>query len=404
MKFARTLCAGLAMVAAAAVLAGTGLVSVAHAQAREKFQFAITFPLTGVAASQGESANKAVGIAVKEINQSNYLGNLDLEALFIDSQAKPDIGVRALQQAISVNNVNFVITGYSGVSVAQAPVAERAEVVLVNVGGASPSLSGLSPWFFNAIPLTHLQIPILLSEVIDVMGKKNVAIIYREDDLGKGLRGIYGTMAAALGGKLVAEEAFLPGANDYRRQLARIKSANPDMVYIGGVASEIGAVIGQAASLGLKPLWTSYGAYNHKATIELGGAAAEGGIYTNATTVGADLKPLASYTALQNKWKAAYGKVDDMDYVAVQMYVGTYLLADTLKQLRAKGLKLTSKNIRDAMKTTRYNTANGDMVFDQAQDAITNIGLFRLEKGEFKAFQIYTPDQVLAVNAKVSKK
>jgi len=404
MRFGTPLRAGLAVLASAAALASLGWSGHAHAQAREKFQFAITFPLTGVAASQGESANKAVGIAIKEINQSNYLGDMDLEALFIDSQAKPDIGVRALQQAISVNKVNFVITGYSGVSAAQAPVAERAEVVLVNVGGASPSLSGLSPWFFNAIPLTHLQIPILLSEVIDVMGKKNVAIIYREDDLGKGLRGIFGTMATALGGKLVAEEAFLPGTNDYRRQLARIKAANPDMVYIGGVASEVGAVIGQAASLGLKPLWTSYGAYNHKATIELGGAAAEGGVYTNATTVGADLQPLASYTALQNKWKTAFGRVDDMDYVAVQMYMGTYLLADTLKHLRAKGLRLTSKNIRDAMRTTRYNTANGDMVFDHDQDAITNIGLFRLDKGEFKAFKIYTPDQVLAANAKATKK
>jgi len=389
--------------ASAMLLAAMCFTENAQAQAREKFRFAMTFPLTGIAGSQGEAATKAINIAVREINSRNYINGIELEPIFIDSQAKPDIGVRALQQAITVNNVNFVITGYSGVSAAQAPVAERAQVVLMNVGGASPSLSGLSPWFFNAIPLTHLQLPILLSEVVETQGKKSVAIIYREDDLGRGLKSIFAPIATRLGAKVVAEEAYLPGANDFRRQLARIRAGNADMVYIGGVATEVGSIIGQGASLGLRPLWTSYGAYNHKGTIDLGGPAAEGGIYTNPTTVGTDLKPLPSYVALQNSWRAAFGKIDDMDYVATQMYAGTYILADTLKALRAKGQRVTAQALRDTMKTLRYETINGDMVFDDRQDAITNIGVFRLEKGEFKAFKVYTPDQVQAINKRVMK-
>jgi branched-chain amino acid transport system substrate-binding protein len=387
----------------AGTLLGTALTA-RPVTAAETFKFGITTTLTGIAASQGEAATKAVNLAVKQLNDGHYLKDVVLQPLFFDTQAKPDIGVAALQQAITVAGVRFVLTGYSSVSIAQAPIAERNEVVLMNQGGASPSLSHLSPWFFNAIPLTHLQVPVLLEEVIEVMKKPKLAMIYRDDDLGKGLLQIYGPTATALGGTLVGQESYLPGANDFRRQLARLRADQPDMVYIGGVATEIGAVIGQGASLGFRPLWTSYGAYNHKATIELGKDAAEGGIYTNPANIGPDLKPLPAYQAMLDAWKAAYGSTDDVDYVAGQYYLGAMLLADTLKALQDKGAPLESRNIRDTMRTMHYKTVTGDLYFNKDQDAITNIALYRLEKGEFRPFKVYTPAQVTAIMERVAKK
>lgn len=375
----------------------------ASAQTKEKFRFAVTFPLTGIAASQGETATKAVKIALQEINDRDYIGGVELVPFILDSEAKPDVGVRALEQAISVNGAGYVITGYSSVSAAQAPIAERSRVVLVNVGGASPVLSNLSPWFFNAIPLTHLQIPILLEEVIEVQGKKSVALLFRDDDLGRGIQSLFGSTAQALGGKLVAEESYLPGTSDFRRQLARLRAGAPDMVYIAGVATEIGAVIGQAAGLGLTPLWTSYGAYNHKATIELGKDAANGGTYTNPANFGADLKTLPRYAQMVSAWQTAYGNVSDVDYIAGQIYLGVYLLADTLKALKAAGSALTPSNIRDAMRTTKYDTVTGPLSFDKHQDALTNIAIYRLEKGEFKPHKVYSSAEVAAINARVVK-
>jgi branched-chain amino acid transport system substrate-binding protein len=275
--------------------------------------------------------------------------------------------------------------------------------VLVNVGGASPVLSNLSPWFFNAIPLTHLQIPILLEEVIEVQHKTSVALLFRDDDLGRGIRSLFGPAALALGGKLVAEESYLPGTTDFRRQLARIRAGSPDMVYIAGVATEIGSVIGQGASLGLTPLWTSYGAYNHKATIELGKDAANGGTYTNPANFGADLKTLPRYAQMVSAWQAAYGNVGDLDYIAGQIYLGVYLLADTLKALKATGTALTPNNIRDAMRTTKYDTVTGPMTFDKHQDALTSIAIYRLEQGQFKPLKVYSPAEVSSINAKVVK-
>ncbi|MDQ8728201.1 ABC transporter substrate-binding protein [Bradyrhizobium sp. LHD-71] len=388
-----------AMVAAALSCAAAP----ALAQARQKFNFAVTFPLTGIAASQGETASKAVKIALQEINDHDYIGGVELVPFILDSEAKPDIGVRALEQAITVNGAGYVITGYSSVSAAQAPIAERSRVVLVNVGGASPVLSNLSPWFFNAIPLTHLQIPILLEEIIEVQHKKSVALLFRDDDLGRGIRSLFGASAQALGGKLVAEESYLPGTNDFRRQLARIRAGSPDMVYIAGVATEIGSIIGQAASLGLTPLWTSYGAYNHKATIELGKQAADGGIYTNPANFGANLKTLPRYEQMLSAWRTAYGSTSDLDYIAGQIYLGVYLLADTLKTLKSSGKALTPENIRDAMRTTKYETVTGPMTFDKHQDALTSIAIYRLEKSEFKPYKVYSSDDVSAINARVVK-
>lgn len=368
-------------------------------------KLAVTFPLTGIAASQGEVATKAVELAIKQINESGMLGGgAKVEAYFFDSQAKPDVGVRALQQAISVEDVPYVLTGYSGVSLAQAPIAERNERILVNVGGASPALSNLSPWYFNAIPLTHLQAPVLARYLVEELDEKKVALVYRDDDLGRGLQRVLAPAMKAFGGEVVAEEPYLPGAHDFRLQLTRVRVSNPEVVYIGGVATEVGAIIAQGTSLGLTPRWASYGAYNHKSTVELGGAAANGGVYTNPSNFGPDLKPFPAYQAMVDAWQAEYGSTDDVDYVAAQFYMGTYLYADLIARLNEAGKEVTPANMRDLLaESTFEDTVTGGLSFDEEQNAITSIAVYRLEDGKFEPVTVYTDEQVREINAIMHK-
>lgn len=385
---------------AGAVFAAAMAVSTFAAAQETVHKIAITFPLTGIAASQGEVASRAVNLAVKEINESGMLGDGDrMEPFFFDSQAKPDAGVRALQQAISIEDVPYALTGYSGVSRAQAPVAERNERLLVNVGGASPALSDLSPWFFNAIPLTHLQAPVLARYLVEELGEKKAALIYRDDDLGRGLQQVLAPAMEAFGGEVVAEEAFLPGAHDFRLQLSRIRAADPDVVYIGGVATEVGAIIAQGTSLGLTPRWSSYGAYNHKSTIELGGQAANGGVYTNPSNFGPDLEPFPAYQRMMEAWEAEYGSTDDLDYVASQFYMGTRLYAELIKRLKEAGEEVTPANMRELMDDAVFeDTVTGGMSFDEQRNALTSIAIYQLKDGEFSPVTVYTADQVREIN------
>ncbi|QDZ01322.1 amino acid ABC transporter substrate-binding protein [Nitratireductor mangrovi] len=383
-----------------AVFAATMAVASLAAAQETVHKIAITFPLTGIAASQGEVASKAVNLAVKEINESGMLGEgARMEPFFFDSQAKPDVGVRALQQAISIEDVPYALTGYSGVSLAQAPVAERNERLLVNVGGASPALSDLSPWFFNAIPLTHLQAPVLARYLAEELGEEKVALIYRDDDLGRGIQQVLAPAMEAFGGDVVAEESFLPGAHDFRLQLSRIRAANPDVVYIGGVATEVGAIIAQGTSLGLTPRWASYGAYNHKSTIELGGEAANGGVYTNPSNFGPDLEPFPAYQKMREAWEAEYGSTDDLDYVASQFYMGTRLYAELIKRLKEAGQDVTPANMRDLMDDAVFeDTVTGGMSFDEERNAITSIAIYHLKDGKFAPITVYTAGQVREIN------
>jgi branched-chain amino acid transport system substrate-binding protein len=391
--------------ATASLVLATALSSAAHAEGGKEIKFAVTMPMTGIAAFQGEGARKAVALAFDEINGEDYFGDgTKLTASFFDTAARPDIGVRALQQAITTQGVQFVMTGYSSVTAAQAPVAARSKVVLVNVGAASPTLSAINPWEFNAIPLTHLQVPILLRDVIKTMGKKRIGLIYRDDDLGRGVKAVFEKSVKGLGGTLSAEESYLPGTSDFRGQLARLKISRPDTVYAASVATEIGTIIGQASSLGLRPLWMSYGAYEHKATWQLGGEASNGGVYSNISYYGADLKPTPEYARMVKAWKAKYGEKETVDYAEAQDYLGAFLFADVIKILKDQKKPITSDNMRDVMLHSHFKTIAGSMVFDKDHDAITNIALYRLEGKTGKVFKVYLPDDVLAINASVLDK
>lgn len=395
----RTLVGSAVLIACAVLLLGSPVLAQGPS-----YKIGVTFPLTGIAAAEGTSATDAVKLAVKQINDSGFLTNGGkLEASFYDSQAKPDVGVRALQQAITVGNVPFILTGYSSVSAAQAPVAARNQRVLVNVGGASPALSSLSPWFFNAIPLTNLQVPVLIEYLSKHTNDKNFALIYRDDDLGKGIKSVFAPAVKAYGGTVVGEESYLPGTNDFRLQLTRLRADKPDVVYIGGVATEIGAIIHQAATLGLRPLWTSYGAYNHASTIKLGGSDAEGGTYTNPSYFQKDLKPYPAYNSFKTAWLGEYGNTDKLDYVASQFYLGTYLYAEAINKVLAAGKSVTTENLRDTIATSKFDTIAGTLYFNKDHNGIASIGIFKLTNGKFEAVQVYPPSEVGAALDKVTQ-
>mgnify|MGYP000535574109 CR=1 FL=1 len=58
------------------------------------------------------------------------------------------------------------------------------------------------------------------------------------------------------GGKIVAKEAFLAKDLDFKSALTKIKSTNPEAIYIPGYYEEVAKIIKQTRELGLNvPLW-----------------------------------------------------------------------------------------------------------------------------------------------------
>src|SRR5262245_13800200 len=122
----------LAAGATAALAQGTG-----HP---ETYTFGLALPQTGNDAAYGKDQTTVTGYAIEEINQAGGVGGKELAMVVEDPQSDPKRGIRGFQKLASVDKVPLVITAWSGVVVAIAPIAEKEKIVELSVGATSPKI------------------------------------------------------------------------------------------------------------------------------------------------------------------------------------------------------------------------------------------------------------------------
>ena len=364
----------------------------------KEYTFASMLPLTGKAAATGETEQKAISLEIERINKSGMLPKgVTINSVFEDHQADPKVGVTVLNKVITVNHTNFGLTGYSSLTLAQVPIAEQNKFVLLNAGAQTPTLAGASPWLFNTVPLTDQQAKALLYHVIKNKGMKKIALLFRDDDLGRGVEKHFKEQVEKLGGTMAAAEMYAPNTTDYRLALAKLRDSNPDALYIAGIATETGAIINQAKSIGFKTQFLSYSAYEHESTIKLGGDYAEGGLYTAAATTDDKGTPYPETVAFEKAWKdKGYGE-NQLDYAAYQYAEATDIYAGALKYVLDKGQEATGDNLRNAMLNITVKSVYGTIRFTNEGTVLKPLLIKTLKNGKWEVVSMLTLDQIAAI-------
>ncbi|GEK79636.1 branched-chain amino acid ABC transporter substrate-binding protein [Agrococcus baldri] len=205
------------------------------------------WPLSGAGALTGQTSAIGAEIAIEELNAA---GDTSYEYQWEDSQLDTQLGVTILERLIG-DDADVILSGGSGVLVAQAPVMDRQQVPVLNNMAQSPMLAGLSDWLFNIIPTSSAELEGIAELAINERGYETVATLAVDNDLGIGdVEELTGLIEDA-GGQVIANESFPVGASDMRTALTRIRDAAPDALYITGNSDEVGYAIAQASELNL---------------------------------------------------------------------------------------------------------------------------------------------------------
>ena len=219
-------------------------------------------------------------MAVKDINDKGGVNGHPLEMLVLDTQAKPEIAINAANKLIEVDKVPLIITAWSSVVKAVAPIGNRTKTLELNMGANSPDIANLGDYVYTVFPLAEVDVTALAKYTTEKLGKKRAAVLYINNDTGIGGAKIYRDVFTAAGGEVVAFEGYDPKATDFTGVLLKARVGNPDVVHIHGL-SELPQVIAQMRQLGMQQQITSYSAgYNPKLLSQLG-PAAEGLIVTS---------------------------------------------------------------------------------------------------------------------------
>jgi ABC-type branched-subunit amino acid transport system substrate-binding protein len=251
------------------------------------------------------------------------------------------------------------MVGFTAVSKAVAPVGDRAKTVMVNGGAVGPDLAGLSPYFWNVIPLAHLETQALLPFLVRQRNLKRIALVYVDDPLGDAILGILRSALPAAGGELVGQFSIPRTAQQFAPVAARIRQTRPDAVYIASFGAQQSQIIKQLRDNGVSQPLVSYSAMNIdsvRATAE-----AEGLIFTTQTTdfTGGDAVTRRFATDFRARFNSDPGTYQ------VNYYNATRLFALLAQSLEREGAEVNGENLRRALLAGReFDLVGGKGRFD----------------------------------------
>ena len=387
--------------AGAGIAAVSALPDFAFAQAPATFRLGSLCPVTGAGGPYGSGMQKAIEIAVAEVNALGGAGGRKLELFSEDGQTKPDAAVLAAKKLIEVNKVQAILgTWSSGVTLAVMPLTDAAGVIQMNTSGA-PAISTQDTkdlvWRFQA---TNDRFGAAFAVIAEKRGWKKPATMAFNNASGIGNAEGFKKAWEKKGGKLVASVVYEPNRPSYRTELQQILAAKPDVIVTGSYVPDSTIILREWYQSGQDVKWILPGwAANPDLIKALGNEAVEGVISVDSVSN----ENAVSYKALDAAYMKAMGKPVSTNVYACMTYDMVVCLAlameaagptATVAQVNAKirevsnpeGTKVYSfadgKKLLQEKKKINYEGASSKLDFDQYGDVTPDFGVFVIEKGQ----------------------
>jgi len=367
---------------ASAAVSTLAMPAIVRAQsAKEPIRLATAMPLTGSQAGYGADFVTGMRMAAKDISDAGGITGRPVEVLALDTQADPQLGINAVNRFVGVEKLPMYFIAWSAVVKAVAPISNREKVLAINSGANAPEIANLGDYVYSAFPLADVDITKLADYTFKTLGKKRAAVLYINNDTGIDAAKIYRDTFIAAGGQVVAFEAYDPKATEFTGMLLKTRAANPDMVHVHGLLTDVPQVIAQMRQLGMTQRVSTYSvAYNPK-IIEQLGAAAEGLIVTSLAPGVEDNKNLAPFI---ERWKKEIGRAPNgLPYIQYQ-YDMAFMAKALYEYLDKKGQPATGDTLKDALVTVKEFELpmTGKMIID-GHRVNKPVYLLTVDKGKF---------------------
>lgn len=234
----------LALAATGLVLSfGLALQPAAAAPSGPPIRIGSTLALTGPLAATGLVHKVAGEIFVEDLNRKDGLLGRPVEWIVRDDQSKPDLARTIYEQLVTVDKVDLLIGPYAtGAILSAMGVAQRYNKVLVHHTFGIPSLAKydmqFATWAIGPKPEETFTSLLLDSLASSAKPPKTVAVVTSKFPsvhfLSVGAR----EAAKKRGLKEVLYLEWEFGNRDFGPIASRVKDANPDFIWVGGIALE----------------------------------------------------------------------------------------------------------------------------------------------------------------------
>jgi branched-chain amino acid transport system substrate-binding protein len=317
--------------------------------------------LSGSGATAGTNFNNGVKLAVKEINAAGGFGGRPIEYTANDTQTNPGTAKALAAKAIDGNAYLVVGPVFSGSILVSMNETRRAEIPNIIGGEAAAITEQGNPYVLRCSFTQAAAMPKVTRYLKDSVKAKSVAIIYVNNDFGKGGRDVIVKDLGAAGIKVVADVSTDPGQVDFSGPVLKVKQSNADALFIYTNEEESARALRELRKQGYdKPIVGESTLTNEK-VVELAGDAANGVVAHVGLTADA---PNPTVQAFVKKYEAEYKSRPDHN--AMKGYTGMW----AAKAVQDKVGKLDQKAFAKAMHGATISAKDyPGVLFDVRYDA-----------------------------------
>jgi branched-chain amino acid transport system substrate-binding protein len=250
-------------------------------QPKEPLVIGAALPLTGGFAAYGETWKNGVVLAQDEINASGGVNGRQLKIQIEDWATDTAKAVQALTKLAEVDKVPVVLGGGSGAILAQAPVANRSKVVLINAAAQTPAMRKVLGQFgFTNINDANAEADDLVRYMKEDLKITTADIYYVDDATGKGQKDGLELAAKNYNVSIIESLSHSFSDNNYRNVINKMKGSKPPAVLVGSHWEQTGYTLKQAAEVGFKPTWLGLSPTESDVTVKIAGKDAIEGFLT----------------------------------------------------------------------------------------------------------------------------
>jgi branched-chain amino acid transport system substrate-binding protein len=330
--------------------------------AADQIKIGVVAPITGQNAIGGQYIKNGVELAVKEFAPDGLeVGGkkYEVKVIFEDNENKPDITANAFRKLIDQDEVVAIVgPDASSTSLAGGPIAQAAEVPVVTTFATNPKVTQVGDYIFRACFIDPFQGSVMAKYVMENLKATKAAILYNNgNDFSKGLTEFFKQSFEAMGGKVVALEAY--GGSDIRdfnAQLNNIKASDAEVLYLPNAFFETGLQMNQARKAGITVPFVGGDGWDSPDLPKIAAGAEEGAAFTAAFSHEAQRPEVQAFV---EKYKENYGTVPNSN--AVLAYEATAIV---LKGLKDAG-KVEGPALRDAIAAIDIDLPSGKIKFDE---------------------------------------
>lgn len=330
-------------------------------------------PLSGPNSTYGISVKEGADLLAEEINAAGGINGKKVEFIFEDDQSDNTVAASAFNKLVDKDGVCAILGGVtSGTTLAIAPNSTNKKIPMITPTGTEPTITNVGGDFmFRGCFVDSFQGEILAKYTKENLGKTTAAVLYNSSsDYSKGIANAYKETLEKNGGQVV--EFLSYGSDketDFKAQLTKIKSANPDVIILPDYYNVVGLIAKQARDMGITSQFLGGDGWESEELTKIGGTAVDGAIYINhyyAEDTDENVKNFVdSYTKKYNKTPDCFAAL-------------SYDTAKILVKAIEKANSTDGTAIRDALAGMEINSVTGNIKFNEERSAVKSAAIIKI--------------------------